>query len=358
GKKDEKINWKDIAAYLIIGLLIFFSSSLFFRLNYPLETVAIIYMVATGIGFLLILAGGNLLSRLISLNLSNDVFNSLNETFPQEERLLTNEFSINLTARYNLKGRTRKSWINIINPFRGVLIMGSPGSGKSYFVIQHIIKQHIQKGFSMFVYDFKFDDLTKIAYNQFLQHKNKYKVTPEFYVINFDDLNRSHRCNPLDASTMHDITDAAESSRTIMLGLNQAWIKKGGDFFVESPINFVTALIWFLCNYKKGKYCTLAHVIELAQVNYDKLFSILRAEPEIEVLINPFVTAYLNEAKEQLEGQIASAKISLSKLSSPQLYYILSGNDFSLDINNPAKPKIVCMGNNPQKTLTYGAVLS
>jgi hypothetical protein len=286
------------------------------------------------------------------------VFNTLNETFPQEERLLNNEYSINLPARYNLKGRYRKSWINIINPFRALLVMGSPGSGKSYFIIQHIIKQHIQKGFSMFVYDFKFDDLSKIAYNHYLQNKHRYKVPPQFYVINFDDLNRSHRCNPLDASTMNDITDAAESSRTIMLGLNHEWIKKSGDFFVESPINFVTALIWFLCKYKNGKYCTLAHVIELAQVEYDKLFSILRAEPQIEVLINPFVTAYLNDAMEQLEGQIASAKISLSKLSSEKLYYILSGNDFTLDINNPDQPKIVCMGNNPQKTQTYGAVLS
>jgi hypothetical protein len=236
--------------------------------------------------------------------------------------------------------------------------MGSPGSGKSYFIIQHIIKQHIQKGFTLFIYDFKFDDLTKIAYNQFLQHQSKYPVVPDFYVINFDDLSRSHRCNPLDVSTMVDITDAAESSRTIMLGLNQEWIKKGGDFFVESPINFVTALIWFLCKYKDGKYCTLPHVIELAQVNYDKLFSILRTEPQIEVLVNPFIMAYLNDARDQLEGQIASAKISLSRLSSPQLYYVLSGNDFTLDINNPLYPKIVCMGNNPQKTQTYGAVLS
>jgi hypothetical protein len=157
---------------------------------------------------------------------------------------------------------------------------------------------------------------------------------------------------------MLDITDAAESSRTIMLGLNHEWIKKGGDFFVESPINFVTALIWFLRIYKNGKYCTLPHVIELAQVEYNKLFSILRSEPQIEVVINPFVTAFLNDANEQLEGQIASAKISLSKLSSPQLYYILCGNDFSLDINNLQHPKIVCMGNNPQKTQTYGAVLS
>ncbi len=358
GRKDEKLNFKIADAYILAGLLLYFISVTFLNLHASLETVALLYMGITITGFVLIMTGGTLLSRIISLRMNNSVFNSINETFPQEERLLTNEYSINLPAKYNLKGRYRKSWINITNPFRGLLVMGSPGSGKSYFIIQHIIKQHIQKGYTMFVYDFKFDDLTKIAYNQYLLNKHCYPVAPEFYVINFDDLSRSHRCNPLDVSTMVDITDAAESSRTIMLGLNQEWIKKGGDFFVESPINFVTALIWFLCKYKKGEYCPLAHVIELAQVDYEKLFSVLRAEPEIEVLVNPFITAFLNNANEQLEGQIASAKISLSKLSSPQLYYVLSGNDFTLDINNPEKPKIVCMGNNPQKTQTYGAVLS
>lgn len=358
GRKNEKIQFKTSVIYIMFGGIFYFISYFIFYLKFDFINVAIVYMIATTIGFVFILTGGTFISRIIHQKLSNSVFNSLNETFPQEERLLNNEYSINLPARYNLKGRFRKSWINIINPFRGLLIMGSPGSGKSYFIIQHIIKQHIQKGFSMFIYDFKFDDLTKIAYNQYLKYRNSYQVQPHFYVINFDDLSRSHRCNPLDVSTMHDITDAAESSRTIMLGLNQEWIKKQGDFFVESPINFVTALIWFLCKYKSGKYCTLAHVIELAQVSYDKLFSILRAEPQIEVLVNPFVSAYLNDAKEQLEGQIASAKISLSKLSSEKLYYILSGNDFSLDINNPQEPKIVCMGNNPQKTQTYGAVLS
>ncbi|MDB5199175.1 MAG: type secretory pathway, VirD4 component [Chitinophagaceae bacterium] len=358
GKKNDKLNYKTSFAYIITGLLLYFISyvTLYFHLN--IKALATTYISVTVIGFILVLTGGTLLSRIISQKLNKSVFNSINETFPQEERLLNNEYSINLPARYNLKGKLRKSWINIINPFRGLLIMGSPGSGKSYFIIQHIIKQHIQKGFSMFVYDFKFDDLSQITYNQFLKNKHRYKIEPKFYVINFDDLSRSHRCNPLAVSTMHDITDAAESSRTIMLGLNQQWIKKGGDFFVESPINFVTALIWFLRNYKDGKYCTLPHVIELAQIEYDKLFSILRAEPQIDVLINPFVTAYLNNANEQLEGQIASAKLSLAKLASPPLYYILSGNDFSLDINNPKQPKIVCMGNNPQKTQTYGAVLS
>lgn len=358
GKKDEKINWKAVITYLLIGFTIFFSSGMLFHLNYTLENVAVIYMVVTGLGFLLILAGGNLLSRLIKLNLSNDVFNSLNETFPQEERLLTNEYAINLPARYNLKGRIRKSWINIINPFRGLLVIGSPGAGKSWFVIQHVIKQHIEKGFAMFVYDFKYDDLSKIVYNWLQQNKHNYPVKPSFYVINFDNLSISHRCNPLDPNTMNDITDATESARTILLGLNREWINKQGDFFVESPINFVTAIIWFLRKYEDGKYCTLPHVIELMQSDYDELFPVLNTQPEIEVLVNPFITAYQNDAMEQLEGQVASAKIGMARLASPQLYWVLSGNDFTLDINNPKHPKIVCVGNNPEKQQIYGAVLS
>ncbi|MBC6489681.1 conjugal transfer protein MobC [Flavihumibacter stibioxidans] len=358
GKKDEKINKRSIAAYLLIGLLLFFGSSWFFRSNETIEIVAVVYMVVTGIGFLLILAGGNLLSRLIKLNLSDDVFNSLNETFPQEERLLTNEYSINLPAKYYLKSQIRKSWINIINPFRGLLVIGSPGAGKSWFVIQHVIKQHIEKGFAMFVYDFKYDDLSRIVYNWLQQNKHNYSIKPSFFVINFDNLSVSHRCNPLDPNSMNDITDATESARTILLGLNREWINKQGDFFVESPINFVTAVIWFLRKYADGKYCTLPHVIELMQAEYDELFPVLNTQPEIEVLVNPFITAYQNDAMEQLEGQVASAKIGMARLAAPQLYWVLSGNDFTLDINNPKHPKIVCVGNNPEKQQIYGAVLS
>lgn len=210
----------------------------------------------------------------------------------------------------------------------------------------------------MFVYDFKFDDLSVIVYNTWLENRHKYKVPAEFYVINFDDLSRTHRCNPLNPSGMLDITDAAESARTILMGLNREWIKRQGDFFVESPINFLTAIIWFLRKYRDGEFCTLPHVIELMQADYDSLFTLLRTEKEIDVLINPFVNAYLNDVMEQLEGQIASAKVAMARLSSPQLYYVLSGNDFTLDINDPDKPKLVCMGNNPQKIQIYGAVLS
>ncbi|HMH34123.1 MAG TPA: type IV secretory system conjugative DNA transfer family protein, partial [Puia sp.] len=141
-------------------------------------------------------------------------------------------------------------------------------------------------------------------------------------------------------------------------GLNREWIRKQGDFWVESPIIFLTAIIWYLKKFNGGEYCTLPHVIELMQVEYDKLFSILRLEPEIDAFINPFITAYLNDAMEQLEGQIAGAKIAMARLASPQLYFIMTGNDFTLDINNPFEPKIFCCGNNPQKIQTYGAVLS
>lgn len=356
GKKEENINLSIAYGYVVIGLLLYCSSTLFLFSNLSMILTASLYMGVTVLGYLLILSGSTLLARAIKINLSKEVFNTLNETFPQEERLLENEYSVNLPAQYNLRGKLRQSWINIINPFRGLLIAGNPGAGKSYFIIRHVIAQHIRKGFAMLIYDFKFDDLSMIAYNALLKDSSGYKIKPKFYVIDLDKV--KHRCNPLEPGSMNDVTDAAESARTIMLGLNREWIKKQGDFFVESPINFLTAIIWYLKKYQDGKYCTLPHAIELMQVKYDDLFLVMKTEPEIQVLINPFVSAHENQASEQLEGQIGSAKISMARLSSPALYYVLSGNDFTLDLNNPDAPKIICLGNNPQKLQVYGAVLS
>ncbi|WP_338839780.1 conjugal transfer protein MobC [Flavobacterium ginsenosidimutans] len=357
GRKDEKLRFKTAFYYAALGLAVYFLSGFVLFFGDAVPANAVLYMIVTVLGYLMVLSGGTLLSRIIKNRLSAaDIFNSENETFPQEERLLENEYSINLPAQYYLKDKLRSSWINIINPFRGLLVLGTPGSGKSYFVIRHVITQHIAKGFSMFVYDFKYDDLSKIVYNTFEKYKHVYKVMPRCYFINFDSI--MHRCNPLDPQSMEDITDASESARTILLGLNREWIRRQGDFFVESPINFLSAVIWYLRRYNDGEFCTLPHVIELMQIDYDSLFTLLRTDREIEVLINPFVNAYLNDAMDQLEGQIASAKIAMARLSSPQLYYVLSGNDFTLDINNPEEPKIVCMGNNPQKIQIYGAVLS
>lgn len=356
GKKDEKLRKQTITTYLATGITLYVVSHFFLSINTGAETASMLYMGTTGFGYLLILAGGNLLSRLLKVNLSGDTFNKENETFPQEERLLENEYSINLPTKYWLKGKQRNGWINITNPFRSTLLSGSAGAGKTYFYIRHVIDQHLKKGFAMLVYDFKYPDLTTLAYNKLLKYAKNFKVKPACYVINFDEI--MHRCNPLEPKGMTDITDATESARTIMLGLNREWLKKQGDFFVESAISFVTALIWFLKKYEDGRYCTLPHAIELMMVDYKRLFTVLTMEEEIQALLNPFVSAWEKEEWGQLEGQIGSAKISMARLVSPKLYYVLSGNDFTLDINNPGEPKIVCLGNNPQKVQTYGPVLS
>jgi hypothetical protein len=358
GKKSVKLDYRSALAYLFCGLLLFFASQLTFFGGLSRIHTAGLYIGITTIGYLLIIAGGTLLTRLIKLRNQKDIFNRENESFPQEERKLENEFSINLPAEYWYKGRKRKSWISIVSPQRSILVVGGGGSGKTYFFVESLIKQHLAKAVSMFVYDFKYDDLSVIAYNHFLKNRKKFPASTAFYAINFDDLQHSHRCNPLNPETMSDITDAAESARTLMLALNKDMVGKQGEFFTESPINFVTALAWFLRRYEDGRFCTLPHLIELAQVPYKKLFSILRVEEQIQPLISPFISAYLSGAADQLEGQVASATISLARLSSPNLYYILTGNDFSLDINNPKRPKVVTIGNNPLKTQTYGAVIS
>ena len=358
GKKELHYSVRSVLWLMATGQLLYWCSSFVLSLSMGIRFTAVAYIATCSSGFGLSLAAGIRASRLMNTTLTKDVFNEFNQTFPQEERPHVNEYSVHFSAQYRLKDGLRKSCISIPNPFRGLLVTGSPGAGKSWFVILPMIRQQIQKGFGMFIYDFKYDDLSKAAYNWLLQNKKAYAGMPAFYAINFDDLSTSHRCNPLDPDSMLDITDATESARTILLGLNREWIKKQGDFFVESPINFVTAVIWFLRKYEDGMYCTLPHVIELMQVEYDSLFPVLNTEPEIEVLVNPFISAYQNDAMEQLEGQIASAKIGMARLASPPLYWVLSGNDFTLDINNPAHPKIVCVGNNPEKQSIYGAVLS
>ncbi len=358
GRKSEKLTYRSPLIYTIVGFALYFASVFCLQLEAEAATIAGIYIVVTGLGFILIMTGGGLLTRVIKDKLSSNVFNTDNETFPQEERLITNEFSINLPAVYQLKGKARPSWINFINPRRGLLVIGSPGSGKSYFVIENVIQQLIEKGFALFIYDFKHPDLTTLAYNHFLLHQKAYSVKPTFHQVNFANPLESARCNPLHPVLLQDITDAMEASKTILLSINRTWAGKQGEFFVESPINFLAAVFWFLRNYENGKYCTLPHAIELLQLPYDKLFTVLNTDAEIHTLINPFIAAYLSNVMETVESQIASVRIPLGRLASPQLYYILSGNDFSLDINNPATPKIFCLGNDPVKSEALAPVVS
>ena len=190
-----------------------------------------------------------------------------------------------------------------------------------------------------------------------MNHMEGYKIQPKFYVINFDDPRRSHRCNPIHPATMTDILDAYEASYVIMLNLNKTWIQKQGDFFVESPIVLFAAIIWFLRIYEGGKYCTFPHAIEFLNKPYEQIFPILAAYPELENYMSPFMDAWKSSAMDQLAGQIASAKIPLSRMISPQLYWAMTGDDFTLDLNNPEEPKVLCIGNNPERQNIYGAAL-
>ena len=357
GVKGEKITWPKIYAALVAGCALFFLNWWLLELPLPHMANTAFYIFTLTAGYLALLMSGLWMSRLYRHNLMDDVFNNENESFMQETRLIESEYSVNLPTRFYYKKRWNNGWINVVNPFRASIVLGTPGSGKSYAVVNNFIKQQIEKGFSMYVYDFKFSDLSTIAYNHLLNHPEGYKVKPKFYVINFDDPRRSHRCNPIHPDFMEDITDAYESAYTIMLNLNKTWVQKQGDFFVESPIILFASIIWYLKIYKGGRYCTFPHAIEFLNRRYEDIFPILTSYPELENYLSPFMDAWLGGAQDQLQGQIASAKIPLSRMISPQLYWVMSGDDFTLDINNPDDPKILCVGNNPDRQNIYGAAL-
>ena len=314
-------------------------------------------MSALAAGYISLLTAGMWTGRLLKEHLMDDIFNEENESFMQETRLITNEYSVNLPTRFYYKKKWHNGWINVVLPQRGCMVVGSPGSGKSYCVINQFIKQQLEKGYALYCYDFKFPDLSLIVYNHLLKNKDKYKANVQFYVINFDDPRHSHRCNPINPAFMSDIADAYESAYVIMLNLNKTWIQKQGDFFVESPIVLFAAIIWYLKIYENGKYCTFPHAIELLNKPYSDIFTILTSYRELENYLSPFMDAWKGGAMEQLQGQIASAKIPLSRMISPSLYWIMSGDDFTLDINNPDAPKVLCVGNNPDRQNIYSAAL-
>ena len=357
GVKEEKITWPKIWTVLFSGFVFFFLNWWLLVLPIGKIGVASLYIFTLSVGYICLLMGGVWMSRLLKNNLMDDVFNTENESFMQETRLMENEYSVNLPTRFYYKKKWNNGWINVVNPFRASMVLGTPGSGKSYAIVNNYIKQQIEKGFAMYIYDYKFPDLSEIAYNHLLQHLDAYKVKPQFFVINFDDPRRSHRCNPINPAFMTDISDAYESAYTIMLNLNRSWIQKQGDFFVESPIILLAAIIWFLKIYEDGKYCTFPHAIEFLNRPYAQIFPILTSYDELANYLSPFMDAWEGGAQDQLQGQIASAKIPLSRMISPALYWVMTGDDFSLDINNPDEPKVLVVGNNPDRQNIYSAAL-
>lgn len=376
GKKSRKsldVTWVQVRRQLLIGAVLFFGGGWLLRIGLPGGLRDMIYAGVTIAGFLMLLKGATAAGRIINYNPGKDPFNNEKEQFEMETQLMSNEDSVNIPILFVYKGKEQRGYVNVVNPYRASVVMGTPGSGKSFAIVNNFIRQHIEKGFTMYIYDYKFPDLSLIAYN-YLQvnaqaYLDRYQKVPEFCIINFDNLRVSNRCNPLLPMLMTSMADAIESSKTIFLNMNKTWIKKEGDFFSESAVNFLAAIIWYLKRYDDqrleamgeqhdGKFfCTFPHAVEFSSGIYEEIFPVLQSNPEIESLMVPFASALAKEAYDQLVGQIASATIGLGRLSSPELYWVMTGNDFSLDINNPKEPKLLCVGNNPDRQKLYSAAL-
>jgi len=345
GMKSESISIRQTFLLLLIGTSLYFGAYLFLILPGVIGMYSYIGLLFTG--YLLLVTGLLYIRRIIYQNLMKDQFNKKNKLFQQEQKKIENPYSINMP--------TTEGWINIVNPFRGTMVLGTPGSGKSYTIVEEFIKQHIQKGFSMLVYDFKYPDLSQVAYNYFLKYRSNYKVQPKIYMVNFSDPKNSHRVNPIAPRLIRTQAVALATAEALFLNINRSYIQRK-DFFTSSAVNLVAATIWFLRSHENGKYCTIPHVILFLGLPDDVLFRLLQQQIDIKPLLTPFADALSKKAYEQLAGQTASARIPLSRLATKELFWILNGNDIELDINNREHPALLFLANNPQTQASYGAI--
>ncbi|ALU28496.1 hypothetical protein AS202_20165 (plasmid) [Myroides odoratimimus] len=294
-------------------------------------------------------------------DLKKDRRQLIESQFDQERELIENEYSIHFHYRYSYLGDVKESVINIVNPFRSILVGGSPGSGKSFAILEEMVRQMIKKRFTGLFYDFKTPTLTKKFYNYYLWYRDLFAIPPKFFIINFDDPEYSHRCNPLSIDNLRTIADADESTRIIMLNINRTWIEKEGDFFTDSANVFTSMLLWYLkLMTEKYNYnvCSYPHLVALSTFESSELlFLILNEYGDLKNKMKPFSDALESGALEQLAGQVASAGIALAKATSKEMNYLLTGSDFSFDLNNPINPKILSIGNNIERQDVYSAAL-
>lgn len=317
---------------------------------------------------LLLLRGGGIFNSLTVLP-QKDIFNHLNEQFPQNEQDFENAIAVKYRTQYQFQNLWREGIIPVINPMRAVLVVGSQGSGKTFSIINPAIWQSINSGYGALIYDFKFPDLSIEAYNALIStlanNKDIFKngVIPTFRVLDFENLKYSDRCNPFAETYMPTIDDCAQMSKNLLLNLNKSWIKKDGDFWAISAINMLTCVLWFLRilernNEQYRNLCTLPHAIELLNKDPKVLFQLIGQHPELDTYSSMFIIALNNQAGSQIAGQIASTQAALAALSSPNIYWVMSGNTMDLQINDPQNPQILCLGNTPTKSGIYGAALS
>ena len=365
-KKDLELDpTKQIIFPLIFGFIMFFGSVcfLFFKEKGEngLEWYNIAYIILSIIGAILINSALDNISKRIKSNFMKDRFNIENESFEQSKDKVETEYSVNIPMKFFYNRKWHNGWLNICNCFRGTFVIGTPGSGKSFSVINSFIRQHSAKGFAEVVYDFKFPELAKIAYYNYQKNKQLGKIPNnfKFNVINFSDIEYSRRINPLKREYIEILADATETAEALYESLQKGDKGSGGnsDFFKTSAVNLLAASIYFWSRYENGKYSDLPHVLAFLNQEYDVLFKVLFSEPELKSLVSPFEAAYKSGAVDQLEGQMASLKVQLSRLATKESFWVFSGNDFNLKVSDKKDPSYLIIANNP-KTQSMNSALN
>lgn len=365
-KKDLELDpTKQIIFPLIFGFIMFFGSIcfLFFKEKgeTSIEWYNIAYIILSIIGATLINSALDNISKRIKSNFMKDRFNIENESFEQSKDKVETEFSVNIPMKFFYNRKWHNGWLNICNCFRGTFVIGTPGSGKSFSVINSFIRQHSAKGFAEVVYDFKFPELAKIAYYNYQKNKQLGKIPSnfKFNVINFSDIEYSRRINPLKREYIEILADATETAEALYESLQKGDKGSGGnsDFFKTSAVNLLAASIYFWSRYENGKYSDLPHVLAFLNQEYDVLFKVLFSEPELKSLVSPFEAAYKSGAVDQLEGQMASLKVQLSRLATKESFWVFSGNDFNLKVSDKKAPSYLIIANNP-KTQSMNSALN
>ncbi len=355
-KKELNLNPKKQIVFPLILGFIFFFGALFF---YSMEGSAIIlpytswpdlaFGLSSLLGAVLIHTALDNVSKLIKSGLGKDEWNIEGESFMQEKEKMDTPYSVNIPMQFYYKKRIHKGWINIVNPFRGTLLIGTPGSGKSFSVVNPFIRQMIAKGYTMCLYDFKFPDLGQIAYYHFLLARQRGKIPKyRFMVVNMDQVEYSRRINPLKREYIQTLADASETAEAIVESLQKTESTGGSDkFFTQSAVNFLASAIYFVSRHQQGKHSTFAHLLAFLNRTYEEIFTCLSSFPELESLLSPFRSALEKRAFEQLEGQVGTLKIFISRLNTKETAWIFSGNDFDLRISDPNSPAILVLANSP-----------
>ncbi|WP_270564738.1 type IV secretory system conjugative DNA transfer family protein [Bacteroides finegoldii] len=391
---------------VLIGTSIWlFNNPMEMRL-YTLPLNIILYMIASLIGVILIHISFDNISKFLKEGLLKDRFNLENESFEQCQELQENKYSVNIPMRYYYKGKFRKGWVNIVNPFRGTWVVGTPGSGKTFSIIEPFIRQHSAKGFSMVVYDYKFPTLaTKLYYHYKLNQKQgKLPQGCKFNIVNFVDVEYSKRVNPIQLKYINSLAAASETAETLLESLQKGKKEGGGgsdQFFQTSAVNFLAACIYFFCNWEKepydkdgniltaeknqdpqtkrmiptgrvfdangnevepaywlGRYSDMPHILSFLNESYQTIFEVLETDNEVAPLLGPFQTAMKNKAFEQLEGMIGTLRVYTSRLATKESYWVFhkDGDDFDLKVSDPNNPSYLVIANDPEMESIIGAL--